>query len=48
MLITAIGRHVDSVEEPVMVVTAVTENNASIYYQVNRIDTTIVLTSTVT
>ena len=34
MLITAIGSHINSVEEPVMVVTAVTDRNASIYYQV--------------
>ena len=34
VLITATGSYIDSVEEPVMVVTAVTGNEASIYYQV--------------
>ena len=34
VLITATGSYIDSVEEPVMIVTAVTGNEASIYYQV--------------
>ena len=33
VLITATGSYVDSVEEPIMVVTAVTGKEASVYYQ---------------